>query len=367
MDSTEIHYLTYDPEEIWTAMQQAYVEAGGDILYPGDEKEMLLRSVQSIITQAFAGVDNALRMQTIRYAVGEYLDLIGESRGCYRISAKAAGIYAQVTTTDDSENFILPVGTAMTADGKIYYLATQDFEISGAGQTTIIYAEADRTGNAGNAISAGNTLFLSVSNPSISSIVVTQLRTLGTEKESDEAYRDRIRTNSLTTVTTGPYKQYEGIAKAQSNYILDVKAINGGSGRVNIAVLISPDAPTAIKNSILTFVEEALNDETVRPLTDFVIVNEAEAVNYTLNVEYTYDGSAQTLANINNAVAEYKKWQDGTIGIAFNPDRFRGMLYAAGATLVEWGEGSNFDGETVEYTIIQNYEYCKGTITMEAQ
>ena len=43
MDNTELHYLTYDPDEIWAEMQRAYVENGGDILYPGDEKEMLLR------------------------------------------------------------------------------------------------------------------------------------------------------------------------------------------------------------------------------------------------------------------------------------------------------------------------------------
>ena len=54
MDNTEIHYLTYDPDEIWNEMITAYVEAGGDVLYPGDEKEMLLRGVQAMITQVFA-------------------------------------------------------------------------------------------------------------------------------------------------------------------------------------------------------------------------------------------------------------------------------------------------------------------------
>ena len=32
MDNTEIHYLTYDPEEIWNEMVMAYVEAGGDTI-----------------------------------------------------------------------------------------------------------------------------------------------------------------------------------------------------------------------------------------------------------------------------------------------------------------------------------------------
>lgn len=85
MDNTEIHYLTYDPEKIFQEMNLAYIQAGGDILYPGDEKEMLLRGVQAMIVQVFAGVDAALRMDTLRYAVGDYLDIYGEKRNCVRL------------------------------------------------------------------------------------------------------------------------------------------------------------------------------------------------------------------------------------------------------------------------------------------
>ena len=48
MEDNEIHYLTYDPDAIWDAMIDAYLDAGGDVLYPGDEKEMLMRGVQSM-------------------------------------------------------------------------------------------------------------------------------------------------------------------------------------------------------------------------------------------------------------------------------------------------------------------------------
>ena len=67
MDNSEVHYLAYDPDAIWREMLIAYAEAGGDVLYPGDEREMLLRGVQSIVTQVFAAVDVALRMDTLRY------------------------------------------------------------------------------------------------------------------------------------------------------------------------------------------------------------------------------------------------------------------------------------------------------------
>ena len=49
----ELHYVTYDPEELWQAMVTAYIGAGGDLLYPGDEKEMLLRGVQAALVEGF--------------------------------------------------------------------------------------------------------------------------------------------------------------------------------------------------------------------------------------------------------------------------------------------------------------------------
>lgn len=154
MDNTELHYLTYDPEAIWDQMIINYVEAGGDILYPGDEKEMLLRSVQADIVQVFAGVDNALRMNTLRYAVGEYLDVLGEQRSCPRIAASAATATVTITTNATGKTDVLEAGTAMTGDGEVFYLLTEDLPLTGYAQTVTVDVVADRTGSAGNGLLA---------------------------------------------------------------------------------------------------------------------------------------------------------------------------------------------------------------------
>ena len=131
----ENHYLAYDPEELWKEMIVAYVEAGGDILYPGDEKEMLLRGVQAIVTQVFAGVDAALRMDTLRYAVGEYLDIYGEKRNCIRIPAEAATCTVEIKFRASGTAKTLAAGTALTADGEHLYLLTEAVEQTGYEQT----------------------------------------------------------------------------------------------------------------------------------------------------------------------------------------------------------------------------------------
>lgn len=364
MDNTELHYLTYDPDAIWDQMIINYVDAGGDILYPGDEKEMLLRSVLADIVQIFAGVDNALRMQTLRYAVGPYLDMIGELRGCERIEASPATATATITAKATGKTGTLEAGTAMTADGQVFYMLTEDLELTGYEQTVTVDIECTEDGSEGNGLLAGTELTLAISNKAIESIVVATDASGGNEAEDDDTYRERIRQHGLSSVTTGPYQQYESAAKEVSSEIVDAKALNAGGGDVHIYLIFSSDTGKA---AIMQAVEDALSADDKRPLTDMVLVSEADHIPYTLNVQYDCDNSSATLAAIQEAVTDYQKWQDGVIGRAFNPDRLLAALYQSGCTRASWMSGSEFgNGGAVEYTEIAAHEHCKGTITLTA-
>ena len=362
MDNTELHYLTYDPDEIWTTMMTNYVEAGGDILYPGDEKEMLLRAVQADIVQIFAATDNALRMRTLRYAVGTYLDMLGEERGCERIAASAATATVTITTKATGVSGTLEAGTAMSVDGEVFYSLEEDIALSGYQETLTVSVIADRTGTAGNALLSGMTMELAVPNDAIESIVAATDATGGDVEEDDETYRERIRLYSMSVVTTGPERQYEAVAKSVSTNIADVNAINLGAGNVGVYLVLYDETGSA---ALLQEVSDALNATDVRPLTDTVAVREAEDVPYTLNVQYKCDGSSSVVSAIAEAAESYQEWQDYTIGLAFNPDKLMAAIYQAGAMRVIWGAGSNFDTTgDVEYTEIQQTQRCKGTITL---
>lgn len=361
MDNIELHYLTYSKDEIWELMMLNYVAAGGDILYPGDEKEMLLCGVLSDIVQVFAGVDNGLRMQTLRYAVGDYLDILGEQRSCPRIEATKAHATVTITTNATGKTDLLEAGTTMTADGELFYALVEDFVITGYQQTATVEVVAARAGSAGNGLLSGVQMQLSVSNPAVNSIVSASDASGGNEREEDETYRERIREYGLASVSTGPQRQYEAAAKAVSSEILDARAINLGAGSVGVYVILASDTGAA---ALLQAIAAALSAEDVRPLTDSVSVYQATDVSYTLNVKYSADNSSATNAAIAAAVSSYQEWQENTIGRAFNPDRLMAAIYQAGATRVMWDTGSEFDGGTVEYTEIESNERCKGTITL---
>lgn len=361
MDNTELHYVSYDPDEILLEMMTAYMQAGGDTLYAGDEKEMLLQAVLQIMVQAFAGIDNALRMDTLRYATREYLDIYGEKRNCIRIAAQAATATIKITLGATGMAGTIPAGTIVTADGTVLYRTVEELAITGEEQELTTMVECSQTGSMGNGLTAGTDMQLIVPIEGVTAIQCTMSASGGQDTESDEAYRERIRTYGLTSVTTGPQQQYESAAKAASSEVVDARAINQGAGKVNVYIIAAGGASA---EPLLTAIDAALNDREVRPLTDEVRVLEAVPVSYTLNVRYSYDGSSGVQTLISEAIQEYKEWQESSVGRAFNPDKLQAALYTAGATRVIWGAGSEFNGgSTIGYTEIEPYQYCKGSIS----
>lgn len=360
MEDNELHYLTYEPDEIMTEMMYAYVNAGGSIIRAGDEKEMLLRGVQSVIILSFAGIDNALRMATLRYAVGEYLDVIGENKDCLRIEAAKAKATVTIVTSATGEAVTIPAGSVLTQDGVTLYVTDEDIALPGTAGTLTAAITAEQAGTKGNSLLSGADMQFLVSFDGVSTVTCATSATGGQDTETDEEYKERIRKYGLSTVTTGPSEQYERIAMETSSDIIDAKAIHGDDLDVEI-YLILKDGATA--STIKAQVAEACSPKSQRPLNDNVSVYEAEDITYTLNVKYSGVDTTNLADAVAAAVKKYQTWQDNVIGQVFNPDILKSYLYNAGCTLVVFGTGSEFDGGAVQRTPIEKSQRCKGTIT----
>ena len=363
MDSSETHYVTYDPDVVWDEMHRTYIQSGGDILYPGDEKEILLRAVLAIAVSIMAKVDSALRMDTLTYATGDYLKLYGEKRNCIYKDAVAAEAPITITFQATGISQTVEAGTELTADGTILWELTEDIAQTGTAQTVSTTIRCKTPGTAGNGLYSGAEMqFIQPVDGAVSAIVSADASG-GVDAEDEEAYRERIRQYGLATVTTGPAQMYESLALKASTDIVDAKAINDGDGEVGIYLILASGASqTAVFNSV----EQALSDITSRPLTDHVVVHEATAVSYTLNVKVWYSSYAGIGDDVVQAKNDYQAWQDNKIGRAFNPDKLVAMLYQAGCDRVQFlpGSGMGTEPESAEYTEIDPDEHCSGTITL---
>lgn len=363
MEDNEIHYLTYDEEALWDAMIDAYLDAGGDVLYPGDEKEMLLRGVENILMQAFAGIDNALRMDTLRYAVRDYLDIYGEKRNCYRIRAKAAKATITITFSAGGEAATISSGTPLTADGVTLYSLDEDVVYSGNAGTVNTGVTCTKAGAKGNGLLAGVDMQFMYPIENVVSVVCSVAAKGGQDEEEDEDYRERIRTYGLASATTGTSEMYEKIAKETSSDVVDAKAINEGNLEVYVYLILKDGASAT---NVINAITDALSPKDARPLSDHVTVVQATALSYTLNVSYSGPDTTDLATAVNAAVKKYQAWQEEHIGQAFNPDMLKAYMYQAGCSIVTFTSGSTFDGGDAVYTEIDPEECCKGTITVTA-
>ena len=361
MDDSELHYLTYDPDEIMTEMMLAYADAGGSVIRAGDEKEMLLRGVQNTLMLAFAGIDNALRMATLRYAVGPYIDVIGENRDCYRIQATKATSKIAITTDATGETVTIPAGSSLTEDGMILYETDEDIVLPGTAGTVNGTITAVQAGAKSNSLLSGADMQFLVTFNGVLTVTCTENAKGGQDREDDVTYKNRLRVYGLAAVTTGPSESYERIALGTSSDIIDAKAIHGDDLDVEIYLILKEGA---VASTIKAEVLAACSPKSERPLSDNLIVDTAEDLPYTLNVKYSGVDTTNLAEAVAAAVAKYQDWQDNVIGQVFNPDILKSYLYNAGCTQVVFGSGSvGVDGNAPARVVIDPDQRCKGTIT----
>lgn len=361
MQDNRLHYVALDSDELWDEMTMAYYAAGGDLLYPGDEKEMLLRAVQLLAISILAKVDSALRMDTLTYAIGEYLKEYGRKRNCEYLEAVAATAPITITMTQTDYPRTLAAGTRLTADGVVLWETVEEIYITGAAQAITTTIQCVKAGATGNGLTANTEMQFLEGLEGLTSAIVTANASGGVDAEDEEEYRERIRTYGLATVTTGPAEQYVKSAMEVTSQIIDAAALNDGDGEVGVYLLTEAGADT---ETIYAAVLAKLNGESERPLTDNVSVYGATDKAYTLNVKVWREAHVQLTQSVDDTIEEYQAWQDQKIGRAFNPDKLIAMLYQSGCSRAEFISGSSgIDGGNVEYTEIPARARCKGTIT----
>jgi phage-related baseplate assembly protein len=290
----------------------------------------------------------------LRYARGKALDDIGELFGVERIPAHGATVTLKFTLSEArSADTTIPLGTRATPDGKTYFATTTALTIPAGSVDGTVWAKCLTDGIVGNGFVAGQIKYIVDNVPFLSSVSNTTESSGGSDEESDDSLRDRIRLAPETMSTAGTIEGYEYHARSASADVGDVVVYSpvndttlteeertAGAGRVFVYILKSDGTTPAADDPVLDAVRAAVSAKDVRPLTDFVTVSAPSVVSY--EVELTYhisDDDAERVDEIKEAVdaavSEYIAWQDGKIGRDINPDRLRKYLLNAGASRVD--------------------------------
>lgn len=309
------------------------------VLPKADKFRIIINSIALILYQNLQCIDRAGKQNTLKYAYGEYLDNKAAEKGVVRKTAKAATVNVKFSLeAARSSSTLIPKGTRVSNDSDIYF-ETQNSEEIAAGNTDIVIScVCTESGTLGNNIQIGEITTLVDPVAYISEVVNTTVSTGGTDEEDDDSLRERVFLAPSSYTTTGSADAYIYHCKLFSNDISDVIATSDvGSAVVNIIVLLKNGVIP--EEELITQLQEYLNGDSIKTLTDKVVVAAPSVKKYDINLTYYINKSERSKAlliqkNVEKAIDEYILWQNSKIGRDINPDKLIEKIMAAGAKRV---------------------------------
>lgn len=304
-----------------------------------DPSRLILYAAALQIYQGMQYLDRAGKQSFLKYAYSGFLDNLGALKGLVRNQGSASTAMERFTVSEVQQNAItIPMGTRVTAGDSIFFYTEESVEIPAGGayaDVRIRCAELG-TGSNGYAVGAINKMVEPIAYiGSVANITKTEG---GAEEEDDDQLAERIYLAPSSYSTAGPDDAYVYWTKTCNAGISDVKVKSPTEGVVEVRFIMEDGAIPG--EAILSDVQQYLENEEIRPLTDKVEVKAPEISEYVINLTYYIAESDRNKVtsiqeNVNNAIEAYKMWQMERIGRDINPSYLTSLIVNAGAKRVE--------------------------------
>ena len=333
-----VNFLETDPSVVEADILTGYEKASGRTLAEGDPVRLFLLSVADVIIQLRSNINRAAQQNLLSYAQGEYLDALGTYLSVDRLQASPAVTTIQFRLAEALANaFTIPKGFEVT-NGIVTFATDEDLVIPSGELTGEVIASCTEVGEAGNGYLAGQLTTIVTPKTFLASATNTSVTTGGADIESDAEFAERIRMAPNSFSVAGPEKAYVYHASTVSSAIIDVKATSPEPGVVNVyALMEGGELPS---DELLSQIEAHLRADTLRPLTDFVEALAPVKKEFTINVDYWIAAEDKTKsiaiqAAVEEAVQNYRTWQQTKIGRDISPARLIHNVIAAGAARID--------------------------------
>ena len=287
------------------------------------------------IYQAMKYVDVKGKMDTVKYSVGDFLDLLGAFRcGATRNQAAAAVTTIRFTLSAARASVTaIPQGTRI-AEGQLFFATSVYTEIPAGDLTADIPATCMTAGETGNGLAPGELKTLVDPVPYVQSVENTSTSSGGADRESDESFAARIFIAPGKYSTAGSRNGYEYHVQDYSSAIGGVHVSSDqAAGTVDIVfVMADGSLPSA---ETISAMSQHMSAETLRPMNDLVTVRAPAEVKYTVSLTYYINQSDNNRAvaiqqAVSAAVDSYIAWQR-KIGRDINPSKLLALVMGAGA------------------------------------
>lgn len=328
---SELNFVNTDTDEIYKTIIGELENGVAEALYPGDERRIFGEALVSIISAVYSNVNDACRQKLLRYARGDVLDALGENKGVERIPEQNAKTILRFSISSPLEkDVIIPKGVMATSDFERYFVTDEEAVIPSEETFVDVPATAENGGVNYNQIPVGH---INIIRDLISYVDTVENLTItagGSDKETDDSLRERIRAASNKTTTAGPAASYRYWAMQADASIADAIVTSPEACKVVITpILYGGEIPSA---EILGKVLAACNADDVRVLTDTVEVQAPTTVSFDINIKCyaAAEDMAECRQTVDEAVEKYIEWQSSALNRDINPDYLRKLILAPG-------------------------------------
>lgn len=288
-----------------------YEARTGRVLEPAQVETLMLQTFAYRELLLRNQVQDAAMQNLLAFARFPMLDYLGDFLGVQRLPSQSARTTILFNLTPGHGDIVIPQGTRIqTTDGRAVFELIQDTPVLTGTDTATVTAISQQAGAPGNDYALGTISVILDPQPYLATAENISVSEGGSDEESDEQLRERIRLAPNRFSSAGPYKAYEFYAASASPLIIDVTIDNrhyqdgdvipaGKSigdvipGTVEVFPLMADLAETP--SEILDAVLAVLNADKVRPLNDIVFATSPTAVNTTIVVDLTlYEEAIQS-------------------------------------------------------------------------
>ena len=354
-----------DGEAIWIAKWKECT--GEDIqLHKTDEEKILIDTVAYMFYCVCMNIDNAGKMNLLKYSMNNFLDNLGARCGVIRIAASPAQTTVKFTLTEaQAEDYTIPEGTRVSASSMddIYFETQEDVVIQAGETETDIICVCTTDGDDGNDIGVGVIDELIDALPYIDTVSNITKSDGGADTEDDDALAERIFYAPSTYSTAGTEDSYIFHAKSASQLVGDVRVFSPQPCYVTIVITSRrTGVPT---QELINIVTNYLNERTRKVLSDRFTVTGPDTVQFDVTMTYyiSYDNQKYEEAlkqRIEESVAEYISWQTTKIGRNITPTKLIQLAMEAGASRVELSYPEWADVDEDEIAVLDSISITYG-------
>lgn len=289
MDVNTPIFIERDPEVVMAESKTKLEELLGREIQPAQVEQLILNFVVYRELLLLNRFNAGMRQMLFQYSTAPILDYVAGLVAIERLPAARAGCTARFTLVAGHGSMLIPEGTRISStDGTAIFRTVADMVVNPDILTVDVAVLADTAGKECNGYAAGAITKILDPLAFVSQVENINATGGGSDIESDEQLRQRIKLAPAQYSSAGSRDSYLFYAKSANALITDVSVISPIPGTVMIVPLTEADQTPA---QVIEDVYNACSPENRRPLTDSVMVVAPVRKDYTITVNVVlYEG-----------------------------------------------------------------------------